>query len=116
MFDPTKPVQTRDGRKARIICTDRNDTEFPIVALVNDGVYEEIKSYSSEGAYLHTMDESASDLINIPETKYLNVYLYSTGKSTASVLFDDINQARSNAINARENGTNVLLGAHPVEV
>jgi len=116
MFDPTKPVQTRDGRKARIICTDRNDADFPIVALVDDGVYEEPKTYDSEGAYLPNMGESASDLINIPDTKYLNVYLHSTGKSSISVLFNDINQARSNAINARENGTNVLLEAHPVEV
>jgi len=116
MFDPTKPVKTRDGRKARIICTDRNDKDYPIVALVDDSDYEEIKSYSSEGAYLHTMDESASDLINMLNTKYLNVYLHSTDKSSISVLFDDINQARSNAINARANGTNVLLEAHPVEV
>lgn len=28
-----KPVCTRDGRKARIICFDRNDRYYPIVAL-----------------------------------------------------------------------------------
>lgn len=32
-FDPTKPVQTRDGRKARIICTDAKGV-LPIIALV----------------------------------------------------------------------------------
>ena len=33
-FDPLKPVQTRDGRKARIICTDRKMDGFPILALI----------------------------------------------------------------------------------
>lgn len=30
------PVQTRDGRPARIICYDRKDNEYPIVALINE--------------------------------------------------------------------------------
>ena len=34
-FDPTKPVQTRDGREARIICTDvERKGDWPIVALI----------------------------------------------------------------------------------
>ena len=32
MFDPTKPVQCRNGRKARIICTDAKG-EYSIFAL-----------------------------------------------------------------------------------
>lgn len=33
-FDPTKPVQTRDGRKARIICMDAKHVDGEIIALV----------------------------------------------------------------------------------
>ena len=32
--NPSKKVVTRDGKDARIICTDRRDLNFPIVALV----------------------------------------------------------------------------------
>lgn len=35
-FELTKPVKTRDGRAARIICVDRDHDEYPIVALVQD--------------------------------------------------------------------------------
>ena len=35
--NPDREVVTRDGRKVRIICTDRKDIT-PIIALVNDGL------------------------------------------------------------------------------
>ena len=31
--DPNKKVVTRDGRNARIVCTDRKGTEYSVVAL-----------------------------------------------------------------------------------
>lgn len=31
-----KPVCTRDGRKARIICFDKKDINYPIVALIEE--------------------------------------------------------------------------------
>ncbi|NIA67799.1 hypothetical protein HBA54_04275 [Pelagibius litoralis] len=69
-FDPTKPVQTRDGRKARIICTDRRTTVYSILALIteNDG-YEYIESYTKAGHRYgdEDCDSCSVDLINIPE-------------------------------------------------
>jgi hypothetical protein len=67
-FDPTKPVRLRDGRAARIICTDRKNTGFPIIALVshnNDGK-EEVESYTAQGTY-YSKHESSSDLVNVLE-------------------------------------------------
>lgn len=65
-FDPTKPVQTRDGRKARIICTDRKSPSFPIIALIEAGSgREQFDSFSSEGK-LGT-GQCDMDLINISE-------------------------------------------------
>jgi hypothetical protein len=51
-----KPVCTRDGRKARIICFDRkylyDGQAFSIVALVNEGTYSEsVYSYTKDGLY-----------------------------------------------------------------
>lgn len=72
-FDPTKPVQTRDGRKARIISTDAkvfcDGVPQPILALVEvcDGK-EDAVSYCLNGNYFpHSKDFCDSDLINIPE-------------------------------------------------
>lgn len=72
-FDPSKPVQTRDGRKARIICLDKKG-DFPIVALVStvfDEDDENPLSYTAEGRYYKHKDEEDSvlDLVNIPQRR-----------------------------------------------
>jgi len=67
-FDPTKPVQTRDGRPARILCIDARG-DLPIIALVGapaPGESEYVQRYTADGrgyrnALLH------HDLINVPE-------------------------------------------------
>lgn len=66
-FDPSKPVQTRDGRKARILCTDRRSAH-PIVALIESrggGVREIPFTYKPNGSWRGTQDRS--DLVNVPE-------------------------------------------------
>lgn len=76
-FDPTKPVQRRDGMTARIICTDRNSREgysdFPIVALV--GKYENILCYMHDGKSKRD-SIMPSDLVNIHvrHERWLNIY------------------------------------------
>jgi hypothetical protein len=80
-FDPTKPVQTRDGRKVRIICTDAAGPH-PIVALIK--VEKEGREcshqFSKIGSYFANSIASELDLINIPERKvrWVNVYEDST--------------------------------------
>jgi hypothetical protein len=74
-LDLTKPVQTRDGRPARIICTDRVGN-FPVVALVprKDGI-EHINVYTCDGrASLRC--NAHSDLIPVPQRHmvWCNVY------------------------------------------
>ena len=68
-FDPSKPVQTRDGRKARIVCTDMKADHGTILALVTHRErkeYEHILFVNMNGQVLED-DLCASDLINIPE-------------------------------------------------
>lgn len=68
-----KPVCTRDGRKARIICFDRVG-DFPIVALTDD------RDYKEEGVNLYDINGKGSnecfDLMMLPEKKegWVNVY------------------------------------------
>lgn len=73
-LDLTRPVQTRDGRKVRILCTDRRGPA-PIVGIV--------ECASSEATLVWQRDGStdrcpmASDLVNVPEpekTVWVNVY------------------------------------------
>ena len=74
-FNPDLPVQTRDGRKARIICADRRGGGFPIMALVEAiGCGPERLTHHTSGGHLKYKGESEADLINIPEKRWVNVY------------------------------------------
>ena len=66
-----KPVCTRDGRKARIICFDRKGYNmFPIVALIMNGDREsDIYTYRPNGTWDNSGNESDKDLMMIPEKK-----------------------------------------------
>lgn len=82
MFDPTKPVKTRDGRKARIVCTDRMGYWGPILALVQIEVdREEAHNYRADGR-LRSDKESHLDLVNIPEAIDVLVYVYKGTRGT----------------------------------
>lgn len=59
-----KPVCTRDGRKARVICFDSTLENYPLVVLVGDYPY----SYTAEGKF-NKDSESSSDLMMLPEKK-----------------------------------------------
>ena len=69
-----KPVCTRDGRKARIICFDR-DWDMHIVALVSDPLGEEVHCYLSNGK-VDFDKQNDEDLMMLPEKKegWVNVY------------------------------------------
>ena len=78
-----KPVCTRDGHKARIICFDYNGEtgDYPIVALVhyNKGnkCYERVLKYTSDGMFNKYGDcRHDDDLMMLPEKKegWVNVY------------------------------------------
>lgn len=75
-FDPSKPVQTRDGRKARILCTDKVcDTSWSpdvstIVALVMHEAGVEIVNGYYEDGRRYRNNQSLSDLVNVPEKKF----------------------------------------------
>ena len=49
--NPSRKVITRDGRKVRIICTDREDSIYPIVALIKDDKRESeiLVAYTKDG-------------------------------------------------------------------
>ena len=72
-----KPVCTRDGRKARILCYDLKGAEYPIVAAVEtrDCFAESICGYDKNGRFDHNT-ENNNDLMMLSEKKegWINVY------------------------------------------
>ena len=92
-----KPVCTRDGRKARIICFDaKRKDEKNIIALVPSKDYpgfEDLISYPNNGNY-HGGHENDGDLMMLPPEKkegWMNVYkerIYSTKEEAIQVIYD----------------------------
>lgn len=76
-FDPTKPVQTRNGKKARILATDlkgSGGTSICAVITLPDG-QETCVMYWSRGHYLSNGDHDW-DLVNVPEEKTSRMMLH----------------------------------------
>jgi hypothetical protein len=87
-FDPTKPVQRRNGQKAEIACTLKSGRH---VAVIDD---EHVVVFQSDGGYSQMGGTAFCpyDLINIPETferkGWVNVYPEHTGQ-----IFDNKDRA-----------------------
>lgn len=83
--NPSRKIVTRDGKEARIVCTDKKG-RYPIIALsqVLDDDDEEIHSYTKSGKMFMSIDSNA-DLFFAPEKHegWVNVYkdgnMYSFG-------------------------------------
>lgn len=75
--NPSRKVITRDGKSARIICTNRLDKNYPVLALVNYEDYEMCHSYTTFGKlYTNQTTDCELDLFFAPEKKekWINVY------------------------------------------
>ena len=72
-----KPVCTRDGRKARIICFDRKGKQPIIALIIQDNGEEFIENYHLSGRFnVDDTFENDGDLMMLPEKKegWVNVY------------------------------------------
>ena len=78
LANPTKKVVTRDGKDARIICIDRRDSYFPIVALVaKEPKVEETARYYTKDGKFYTSFPCGFDLFFVTEKRegWVNVYM-----------------------------------------
>lgn len=81
-FDPTKPVQLRDGRAARILATDlKSHYGTRIVAALTAPTTgnEHVLTFYTNGRFMSTTADSDSDLVNVPETVVLYASVYNQG-------------------------------------
>ena len=88
-----KPVCTRDGRKARIVCFDRRlfykNVSYPILALVerSDGE-DDVCGYNEKGKVLiEDGAEYKDDLMMLPEKKVGWINVYKGGKLDADYIY-----------------------------
>ena len=72
--NPDRQIVTRGGRNVRIICTDRDSDDHPIVALLQGPVCENTCYYRRDGLWLDNA-ETPIDLLFAPEKKsgWINV-------------------------------------------
>lgn len=71
-----KSVCTREGKPARIICWDRKDDTYPIIALITEDGHEDTISLTIEGKYYSDGENGCYDLMMVSEKKegWVNVY------------------------------------------
>lgn len=74
--NPARKIVTREGIKARVVCTDRKSESFPIIALVDSGnKAEKVYSFAKNGKFsdggVHNLD-----LFFAPEKKegWVNIF------------------------------------------
>ena len=82
--NPSRKIITRDGKSARIICTNRSDENYPVLALVNNEDYEMCYSYTIFGELYTNQNRGCElDLFFAPQKKekWVNVYEDSNGKN-----------------------------------
>ena len=96
-----KPVCTRNGHPARIICFDKKYTGYNIVALIDFGNEECVANYTTNGRYYDNEDESDNDLFMCGEkhTGYVNIW-----KNTENILeCGYVFESEEEAINSANN-------------
>ena len=81
--NPDKKVVTRDGRNARIICTDVKGGDYPIVALIDEkDNIEKVYTFIEDGRWDFLEEGSDNDLFFASEEHEGWVNLYRCGDST----------------------------------
>ena len=110
-----KPVCTRDGKKARILCYDLKGAEYPIVAAIKtrDRFAESVLSYDKNGRFEHNT-ENNNDLMMLPEKKegWVNVMEGTAGKVYVG---NNIYKTEDEAKEGASRFTSKLIASVPIE-
>lgn len=100
--NPERKIITRNGRNVRIICTNRKNEKYPIVALVavppdNTGNCEATYHYTTDGEWVKGEIHS-SDLFFAPKKKecWINIYKDSYGNPCTGAFHETEEEALVN--------------------
>ena len=103
MIDWEKLIETRNGRKVRVLCRDRKSERYPVVALV--GERADIISYTEDGVHNANAGTEDLDLVNVPEpiVRYFNIY-------SGDLVSVCLHKSREGADSAAEYATKPRIG------
>ena len=75
LANPSRKLVTGDGRKVKILCTNRRGTNYPVIALVEFDWGEDPIGYTKDGKY-RIRGKSDGDLFFAPEKHegWVNIY------------------------------------------
>ena len=81
--NPARKVVTGTGRNVRIVCTDRRNSGYPIVALIEDedkDKPDEVRTFTKDGCWNVAGDEISFNLFFAPEKRegWINLFRDST--------------------------------------
>lgn len=86
--NPNRKIVTRDGKSVRIVCTDRLDNNYPVVALVHDGDCEKCYNYTACGKFnTYQNRDTELDLFFAPQKKegWINLFKVNSATTTGEV-------------------------------
>ena len=109
-----KPVCTRDGKKARILCFDLDNNGYPIAAAITYNKGEDVETFREDGHY-DSKNEHHNDLMMVAEKKqgWINVYKsisYENRIVTSGYVYETKEIAKNNA-----DGDDDYIGTFPFE-
>ena len=83
LANPQRKIITRDGRPVRIICTDRENEYYPIIALIKTPHGETTIGCTKDGEY-EIGSESKCDIFFAPERceGYVNIFANPDGSNS----------------------------------
>ena len=98
LANPSKKIITKEGKPARIICTDVKGTSYSVLALVDKGDYEGPALYTKKGEY-NLGTECSYDLFFAPVKKngWINLYKMNSIISPGPRAYDTKEEAESAA-------------------
>ena len=109
LANPSRKVVTRDGRNARIISTDMNSKNYPIVALVklSDNTTEDVWTYTKDGEF-EVEQSTIYDLLFAPETHEGWVNLYKWANKDCAYYIGSMYNSKAEAENKRDTSDNYV--------
>ena len=112
LANPSRKVVTRDGRSARIICTDRVAKEYKLVALIMKDDTERMVAYNTNGC-VYKNDTHSLDLFFAPEKHegWVNIYEAAVPRQTIGCL---VTRYAGSCIWPTEEEAKAAADPHPV--
>ena len=109
LANPSRKLVTGDGRKVKILCTNRKST-YPIVALVenHDSDNESVYSYRENGLYSMFSQSEENNLFFAPEPHEGWVNLYKWANKDCAYYIGSMYNSKAEAENKRDMSDNYV--------